>query len=119
VECECWWGPRRAVCFKRRRDAQRLDRERTFFCGWEVYHVKGSPVDPNRLYASQSSGWFGQVIQRSDDGGATWAPVGNKLRMKECRERTSGTTARRTPGSSAGVAPGAFVDRRGDGFRRG
>jgi hypothetical protein len=50
-----------------------------FFAGWEIYHVKGSPVDPNRLYASQSSGWFGQVVQRSDDGGATWAPVGNKF----------------------------------------
>jgi hypothetical protein len=47
------------------------------FPGWEIYHVKGSPVEPNRLYASQSSGWFGQVVQRSDDGGATWAPAGN------------------------------------------
>lgn len=47
------------------------------FPGWEVYHVKGSPLNPNRLYASQSSGWFGQVIQRSDDGGVTWTPVGN------------------------------------------
>jgi hypothetical protein len=46
------------------------------FGGWEVYHVKGSPVDPNRLYASQSSGWFGQIIQRSDDGGKTWEPPG-------------------------------------------
>ncbi len=44
--------------------------------GWEIYHVKGSPVDSNRLYASQSSGWFGQVIQRSDDGGKTWVPPG-------------------------------------------
>jgi photosystem II stability/assembly factor-like uncharacterized protein len=50
-----------------------------FFAGWEIYHVKGSPVNPDRLYASQSSGWFGQVVQRSDDGGATWAPVGNKF----------------------------------------
>jgi photosystem II stability/assembly factor-like uncharacterized protein len=50
-----------------------------FFAGWEIYHVKGSPVNPDRLYASQSSGWFGQVIQRSDDGGATWVPVGNKF----------------------------------------
>ena len=50
-----------------------------FFAGWEIYHVAGSPADPNRLYASQSSGWFGQVIQRSDDGGKTWAPVGNKF----------------------------------------
>ena len=47
--------------------------------GWEVYHLKGSPVDPNRLYASQSSGWFGQLVQRSDDGGKTWEAVGNKL----------------------------------------
>jgi photosystem II stability/assembly factor-like uncharacterized protein len=50
-----------------------------FFAGWEIYHVKGSPVDPNRIYASQSSGWFGQMIQRSNDGGATWEPVGNKF----------------------------------------
>ena len=49
------------------------------FAGWEIYHVKGSPVDPNRLYASQSSGWFGQVIQRSNDGGKTWEPAGNKF----------------------------------------
>jgi photosystem II stability/assembly factor-like uncharacterized protein len=47
------------------------------FGGWEVYHVKGSPADPDRLYASQSSGWFGQLIQRSNDGGQTWAPVDN------------------------------------------
>lgn len=47
------------------------------FAGWEIYHMKGSPVDPNRIYASQTSGWFGQVMQRSDDGGATWNPVGN------------------------------------------
>jgi hypothetical protein len=47
------------------------------FPGWEMYHLKGSPVDPNRIYASQSSGWFGQLIQRSDDGGASWRPVGN------------------------------------------
>ena len=47
------------------------------FPGWEMYHLKGSPVDPDRIYASQSSGWFGQVMQRSDDGGKTWAPVGN------------------------------------------
>ncbi len=48
-----------------------------YFEGWEMYHVKGSPVDPQRIYASQSSGWFGQIIQRSDDGGVTWSPVGN------------------------------------------
>jgi hypothetical protein len=49
------------------------------FGGWEIYHVAGSPADPDRLYASQSTGWFGQLIQRSDDGGATWEPVGNQF----------------------------------------
>jgi BNR/Asp-box repeat len=49
------------------------------FAGWELYHVKGSPADPNRLYASQSTGWFGQLIQRSNDGGKSWEPVGNKF----------------------------------------
>jgi photosystem II stability/assembly factor-like uncharacterized protein len=46
------------------------------FAGWEIYHLKGSPADPDRLYASQSSGWFGQIIQRSDDGGKTWHQPG-------------------------------------------
>jgi photosystem II stability/assembly factor-like uncharacterized protein len=49
------------------------------FAGWEIYHLKGSPVDPNRIYASQSSGWFGQKIQRSNDGGKTWDPVGDQF----------------------------------------
>ena len=48
-----------------------------FFGGWEIYHLKGSPADPSRLYASQCSGWFGQLVQRSNDGGKTWEPVGN------------------------------------------
>jgi len=47
------------------------------FAGWEIYHLKGSPLNPDRIYASQSSGWFGQTIQRSDDGGKNWEPVGN------------------------------------------
>jgi photosystem II stability/assembly factor-like uncharacterized protein len=46
------------------------------FGGWEIYHMKGSSVDPNRIYASQSSGWFGQIMQRSDDGGKTWQQPG-------------------------------------------
>jgi hypothetical protein len=46
------------------------------FGGWEMYHLKGSPADPNRIYASQTSGWFGQIIQRSDDGGKTWIQPG-------------------------------------------
>src|SRR5437870_493116 len=48
------------------------------FAGWEMYHLKGSPVEPSRIYASQSSSWFGQIIQRSDDGGKTWQQPGTK-----------------------------------------
>jgi photosystem II stability/assembly factor-like uncharacterized protein len=55
---------------------QRWDVSGPHFAGWEIYHVKGSPVDPKRIYASQTSGWFGQVIQRSDDGGKTWHQPG-------------------------------------------
>jgi len=58
---------------------QKWDVSGPHLTGWEIYHVKGSPADPNRLYASQSSGWHGQVIQRSNDGGKTWEPVGNKF----------------------------------------
>jgi len=57
------------------------------FAGWEVYHMKGSAADPNRIYASQTSGWFGQIIQRSDDGGQTWhqpgTPTGQELKSPE------------------------------------
>lgn len=57
------------------------------FAGWEVYHMKGSAADPNRIYASQTSGWFGQIIQRSDDGGKTWhqpgTPAGQELKSPE------------------------------------
>jgi photosystem II stability/assembly factor-like uncharacterized protein len=58
---------------------ERWDVSGPHFGGWEMYHLKGSPVDPNRIYASQSSGWFGQQMQRSNDGGKTWEPVGNKF----------------------------------------
>ena len=58
---------------------QRWDVSGPHFGGWEIYHMKGSPADPDRLYASQSSSWFGQVIQRSSDGGKTWETVGNKF----------------------------------------
>jgi photosystem II stability/assembly factor-like uncharacterized protein len=71
----------RKGAFILRSDAKRLrwDINGPYFAGWEIYHLKGSPVDPHRLYASQSSGWFGQVIQRSNDGGKSWEPVGNKF----------------------------------------
>ena len=49
------------------------------FAGWEIYHLKGTPANPDRLYASQSSGWFGQVLQRSNDGGKTWEAAGNQF----------------------------------------
>ncbi|MDQ1686547.1 MAG: hypothetical protein QOC82_3284 [Frankiaceae bacterium] len=49
------------------------------FPGWEMYHLKGSPADPDRIYASQSTGWHGQVMQRSDDGGKSWNPIGNEF----------------------------------------
>jgi photosystem II stability/assembly factor-like uncharacterized protein len=56
------------------------------FAGWEIYHVKGSTVDPNRIYASQTSGWFGQIIQRSDDGGQTWFQPGTPAGLPTVNE---------------------------------
>jgi photosystem II stability/assembly factor-like uncharacterized protein len=56
--------------------------EGPLFAGWELYHLKGSPADPDRIWASQSTGWFGQLIQRSDDGGKTWEPVGNEFKYE-------------------------------------
>jgi photosystem II stability/assembly factor-like uncharacterized protein len=58
---------------------QKWDVSGPHFGGWEIYHLKGSPVDPNRIYVSQTSSWFGQMIQRSVDGGKTWQTVGNKF----------------------------------------
>ncbi len=58
---------------------QRWDVSGPHFGGWEVFHLKGSPVDPERIYASQTSDWFGQVVHRSDDGGRSWTPVGNEF----------------------------------------
>src|SRR5438105_216628 len=61
---------------------QKWDVSGPHFAGGEMYHLKGSPAEPNRIYASQTSGWFGQIIQRSDDGGKTWiqpaTPPGEK-----------------------------------------
>ncbi len=58
---------------------ERWDVAGPLFAGWEIYHMAGSPADPDRLYASQSTGWYGQQIQRSQDGGATWEQVGNRF----------------------------------------
>ena len=49
------------------------------FAGWEIFHIKGSPIDPNRIYASQCSSWFGQTIHRYNDGGKSWETVGNQF----------------------------------------
>ena len=89
------------------------------FAGWEMYHLKGSPVDPDRIYASQTSGWFGQIVQRSNDGGKTWETPGtkpedlqgpdgtpkgesNKFAYDGVPGTTCGTTARSIPGNSNG-----------------
>src|SRR5436305_1608912 len=58
---------------------QKWQVEGPHFAGWELYHLKGSPVDPDRIYASQCSGWFGQMIQRSNDGGKSWKPINKGL----------------------------------------
>ena len=63
-----------------RRDDWRV--EGPHFAGWEVYHVAGSPADPDRVWAAPGGGWFGQVVQRSDDGGRTWEPVDSDFRYE-------------------------------------
>src|SRR5713101_7402317 len=55
---------------------QKWDVAGPLFGGWEIYHMKASPIDPNRIFASQTNAWFGQIIQRSDDGGKTWHQPG-------------------------------------------
>src|SRR5262249_11783863 len=73
-------GTRKGV-FVLTSDAMRKQWEITgpHFPGWEIFHLNGSPADTERLYASQYSAWFGQLIQRSNDGGKTWEPVGKKI----------------------------------------
>ena len=61
---------------------EKWDVSEPYFGGWEIYHVKASPLNPDRLYASQTSGWFGQIVQRSDDGGKNWEPVGNEFKYE-------------------------------------
>ena len=89
------------------------------FAGWELYHLKGSPADPNRLYASQSSGWFGQLIQRSDDGGETLDAGEQCVRLRR-RARDAPVVRRHAAsvGVQAGVAPRAVADRSGRGLCR-
>src|SRR5204862_339845 len=68
---------------------QRWDISGPHFGGWEIYHLKGSPADPNRLYASQGTGWFGQLIQRSDGAGKTWRPINRGLRSEQIPNPTA------------------------------
>jgi len=49
------------------------------FGGWQVMHAKASPAAPDRVWASVWTDWHGQVVHRSDDGGATWDTVGNEF----------------------------------------
>jgi hypothetical protein len=79
----------------------RWDISGPYFGGWEIYHLKGSPADPHRLYASQSSGWFGQQSQRSNDGARRGSQWGTRSCTLASPARTSGTTAHRILGSSS------------------
>ena len=89
-----------------------------FFAGWEIYHMKGSPADPNRIYASQSSGWFGQLMQRSDDGGKTWAAGGQQVCLRRRARHAPVVRRHAAPvGVQARVAPGAVAHRSRHGVR--
>lgn len=72
-----------AFIFQSDEGRKQWDIKGPLFAGWEIYHMKGSPLNPNRIYASQSGGWFGQVVQRSDDGGESWETVNNEFLYKE------------------------------------
>src|SRR2546428_578619 len=61
---------------------ERWDVNGPHFAGWGIYHLKGSPADPDRLYASQTSGWFGQTIPRSPDAGKSWRPINRGLKSE-------------------------------------
>ena len=114
------WHEERRVRPHGRWHARAVGRQRArISAGWEIYHVKGSPVDPDRLYASQSSGWFGQVDpalgRRRADVGGRWA---TRSPTRACPARTSGTTARRTRGSSSACGTSSRRRRPGHGLRR-
>ena len=91
---------------------QKWDVTGPHFGGWEIYHMKGSPVDPNRIYASQSSGWFGQVIQRSSDGGLDVGAGRQSIRLRR-RPRHASVVRRDAPsvGVQASLASGAVARR--------
>ena len=119
--CGCSWARGRArSCCRRTARAGTGTSDGPHFAGWEIYHVKGSPADPDRLYASQSGGWFGQLIQRSDDGGRTWNAVGNEFSLRGRRRHPP--VLRRHLGPlevHPGVAPRAVAARPRHDLRRG
>ena len=80
------------------------------FAGWEIYHAKGSPADPDRLYASQTSGWFGQVVQRSNDGGVDLGAGRQRISLRR-RPRHAPVVRRHAApvGVQAGLAPRALA----------
>ncbi|HLH42749.1 MAG TPA: hypothetical protein VKV74_07180 [Bryobacteraceae bacterium] len=82
------------------------------FAGWEIFHVKGSKADPNRIYASQSSGWFGQIIQRSNDGGKTWETPGGESMPKpgEMPKASNKFVYDTTPGTGAPLTTHQWYD---------
>ena len=96
-----------------------MEGQRPLFGGWEIYHLKGSPVDPNRLYASQSSGWFGQMIQRSRRRRQDLAAGGQQVRLRR-RPRHAPVVRRHAAslGVQAGLAPRTVADRSRHGLRR-
>src|SRR5438046_7618380 len=84
---------------------QKWDIQGPFFTGWEIYHMKASPVDPNRIYASQTSGWFGQIIQRSDDAGKTWFQPGTPKPEPKAPEGPAHDPSEPTTGASTDGTP--------------
>ena len=89
------------------------------FAGWEIYHLKASPADPDRIFASQSTGWFGQILQRSDDGGRDLGADGQRVRLRRRARHASVVRRHAAPvGVCARLAPRAVADRPGHGVRR-
>ncbi len=74
------------------------------FGGWEALpRQRDHSADPDRLYASASGGWFGQVIHRLDDGGRTDGT--RSATTSRTRARSAiicGTTARPDRGVRSG-----------------
>ncbi len=90
------------------------------FGGWEIYHLKGSPVDPNRIYASQIERLVRPdhpaLRRRRQDAGR---PVGNKF-VYDGVARHAPVVRRHAAslGIQARLASRAVADRSRHGLRR-